>query len=258
MAMQRPVAVITGAASGVGAATARWLAARGHDVLVNFRASGDAAQDVAQQCREAGADAIAAQGDVANDADCRNLARVADERWGRVDVLVNSAGVTLFRSMADLEALDAADFSAIYAVNVLGPYQMTRAVAPLMRDGGSVVMISSLAGMNGTGSSYAYAASKGALNTLTIALARNLAPRIRVNAVCPGFIEGRWLREGVGEEAYGRLHDKFRNDAALNAVATPEDVAATAGWLAVDAGLLTGQLIVADNGLLLGRPPVVV
>ncbi len=256
--MQRPVAVITGAATGVGAASARWLAARGHDVLVNYRASSDAAQRVAEQCREAGADAIAVQGDVSSDADCRNLARVADERWGRVDVLVNSAGVTLFRSMADLEALDAADFSAIYAVNVIGPYQMTRAAAPLMREGGSVVMISSLAGVNGTGSSYAYAASKGALNTLTITLARNLAPRIRVNAVCPGFIEGRWLREGLGEETYDRLHEKFKKDAALNAVATPEDVAATAGWLAVDAGLLTGQVLIADNGLMLGRPPVVV
>jgi 3-oxoacyl-[acyl-carrier protein] reductase len=253
----RPVALITGAATGVGAASARWFAARGYDVLVNYRASCEAAEGVADNCRAAGVDAVAVAGDVAKDGDCRTLAQVANERWGRVDVLVNSAGVTLFRAMADLDALGDQDFSNIFGVNVVGTYQMTRAVVPLMKNGGSVVNISSIAGLNGTGSSYAYAASKGALNTLTLALARNLAPLIRVNAVLPGMIEGRWLRDGVGDEAYDRIRDEFVQDAALKSVATPDDVAATAGWLAVDAGLMTGQLLVADNGILLGRPPEV-
>ncbi|MCB2050766.1 MAG: SDR family oxidoreductase [Novosphingobium sp.] len=253
----RKVVMITGAATGVGAASARWFAARGYDVLVNYRASRDEAEDVAQQCRAAGVEAVAVQGDVAKDNDCRNLAQVAKERWGCVDVLINSAGATLFRPMSDLDALDAQDFSGIFGVNVVGPYQMTRAIVPLMEEGGSVVNISSIAGLNGTGSSYAYAASKGALNTLTLALARNLAPRIRVNALLPGMIEGRWLRDGVGEEAYDRIREKFAGDAALKSVATPDEVAATAGWLAVDAGLMTGQLMVADNGILLGRPPEV-
>ena len=127
-----------------------------------------------------------------------------------------------------------------------------------MTTGGAVVNISSVAGVNGTGSCYAYAASKGALNTLTLALARNLAPGIRVNAVLPGMIEGRWLREGVGDAAYEKVRDGFARSAALETVATPDQIAATAGWLATDAVLMTGQLVTADAGVLLGRPPRVI
>ncbi len=254
----RLVAVITGAATGVGAASARWFAARGYDVLINYRASGDAAAAVSAQCRVAGADVLTVQGDVALDADCRRIADTAREHWGAVAVLINSAGTTLFRPMADLDALDAADFARIFAVNVTGAYQMVRALAPLMTTGGAVVNISSVAGVNGTGSCYAYAASKGALNTLTLALARNLAPGIRVNAVLPGMIEGRWLREGVGDAAYEKVRDGFARSAALETVATPDQIAATAGWLATDAVLMTGQLVTADAGVLLGRPPRVI
>ncbi len=253
----RPVAVITGAATGVGAACAHWFAARGYDVLINYRASGDAAAAVAARCRAAGSDAITVQGDVAEDADCRKVAAAARDRWGGVAVLINSAGTTLFRPMSDLEALDADDFARIFAVNVTGVYQMVRTRVPLMTAGGAVVNVSSVAGANGTGSCYAYAASKGALNTLTLALARNLAPAIRVNAVLPGMIEGRWLREGVGEAAYAKVRDSFARSAALETVATPEQIAATAGWLATEATLMTGQLITADAGVLLGRPPKV-
>lgn len=252
----RPVVLITGAGTGVGAASAFWFAGRGHDVLVNYRASAAPAEEVVAACRAAGADAVAVQGDVAIDADCRRLAGEAMARWGRIDVLINSAGTTLFRSMADLEALDAEDFGRLYQINTVGPYQMVRAVEPHMRDrGGSIVNVSSLAALNGTGSSYAYAAAKGALNTLTLALARNLAPKIRVNALLPGMIQGRWVREGLGDEAYERVRDRFAGDAALGVVATPEQVAATVGWLATEAVLMTGQLMTLDAGLLLGRPP---
>jgi 3-oxoacyl-[acyl-carrier protein] reductase len=254
----RPVAIITGAATGVGAASARWFAAHGHDVIVNFRASEEEATTVAADCRAAGVDAIAIQGDVSIDADCRRIADVAVQQWGRIDALVNSAGTTLFRSMSDLEALDAKDFATIFSVNLVGPYQMTRAVAAFMaRRKGAIVNVSSVGGANGTGSSYAYAASKGALNTLTLALARNLAPEIRVNAVLPGMIQGRWLREGIGDDAYERVRENFAKDAALGIVATPEQVADTIGWLATAADIVTGQLITVDAGLTLGRPPKV-
>ncbi len=254
---ERRVAVITGAASGVGAACAEWFARQSFDVLVNYRASEASARTVVEQCRTLGADALAVQGDVAEDTDCRRIAAEAVKRWGRIDVLVNSAGTTLFRSLTDLDALDLDDFLSIYAVNAVGPYQMTRAVAPHMDAGSAIVNVSSIGGLNGTGSSYAYAASKGALNTLTLALARNLAPDIRVNAVLPGMIEGKWLLEGVGEDAYNELRNKFAGDAALERVATPAQIAETVGWLAISAELLTGQLITADAGLLLGRPPKV-
>ena len=257
--VERPVAVVTGAATGVGAACARWFARQGYDVLVNYRSSEAAAEQVVEQCLAAGVDCVAVQGDVAEDVDCRGVAAMAIDRWNRIDILINSAGTTLFRPMSDLEALSAEDFGAIFAVNVVGAYQMVRAVAPVMarNAGGAVVNVSSIAGMNGTGSSYAYAASKGALNTLTLSLARNLAPRIRVNAVAPGMIEGRWLLEGLGEVSYERVRDDFARESALGAVATPDNVAETVGWLSTRAELMTGQLVVVDAGMMLGRPPVV-
>lgn len=253
--MNRPVVVVTGAATGVGAACALWFAKRGFNVLVNYRASEDPARAVGQECSELGADVLVMKGNVASDDHCRAIANGAAERWGRIDVLVNSAGTTLFRPLADLEALDMNDFLSVYAVNAVGPYQMTRAVAPHMAQGGAIVNVSSIGGANGTGSSYAYAASKAALNTLTLALARNLAPAIRVNAVLPGMIEGRWLKEGLGDEAYEAVRRQFASNAALERVALPAEIAETVGWLATAAELMTGQLITADAGLTLGRPP---
>lgn len=255
---RRRTAIVTGAGTGIGAATALWLARHGYDVLVNYRASEEAAARVAAQCRSQGVDSLSAQGDVARDEDCRRLAALAQDRWGRIDILVNSAGTTQFVAMSDLDALNAPDFERVFAVNAIGPYQMVRAVADCMRrEGGAIVNVSSIAGMTGTGSSYAYAASKGALNTLTLALARNLAPEIRVNAVLPGMVEGRWLKDGLGVEAYERVKQRFTNDAALAKVCTPEDVADAIGWLADGTSSVTGQLITVDAGLTLGRPPPV-
>ena len=122
------------------------------------------------------------------------------DEWGRLDGLVNNAGTTRFSDQADLEGQTAEDFHAIYSVNVVGPYQMSRAAAAVM-ERGAIVNIASMAGVVGTGSSIAYAASKGALNTMTLSLARVLAPGIRVNAVCPGFVQGEWMRAGLGNGA---------------------------------------------------------
>lgn len=253
----RKVAIITGAGTGVGAASAKWLAARGYNVLVNYARSAEAAESVANACRAHG-DAVTAQGDVGDDADCRRLAETAFNKWGRIDALVNSAGTTQFVSMQDLEALNAPDFERVYKVNVIGPYQMSRAVAPHMnKTGGAIVNVSSLAGAQGSGSSYAYAASKGALNTLTLSLARNLAPKIRVNAVLPGMIQGRWLKDGIGEEGYERLKKQWSANSALGTVCTPEQVADVIGWLITGADVITGHLVPVDAGMSLGKPPVV-
>lgn len=255
---ERPVAVVTGGKSGVGAASAEWFAARGFDILLSYRSGPDAAEAVAARCRSAGAAVELVRGDVGRDEDCRAAAARAAERWDRADVLVNSAGTTLFRPMGDLDQLDAQDFHDIYAVNLIGPYQMVRAFAPLLRRArGNVVNISSVAGHNGTGSSYAYAASKAALNNLTVALARNLAPDIRVNAVLPGLIDSEWIRKGLGDEAHAKVRAQFLAQAALARVSTPADIAETVGWLATAAPTVTGQLIMVDGGVTLGHPPVV-
>ena len=247
------VYIVTGSASGVGAATALRLARRGDRVVVNCSKSVAEAESVAAQCVEAGGDAIAVRADVAQDDACRRLAAAALDRWGRIDGLVNNAGTTKFAAMRDLSLLSAEDFHNIYAVNTIGAYQMVRACeAPLRAAGGAVVNVSSIASYQGLASSIAYAASKGALNAMTICLARALGPAVRVNAVLPGFIESRWLREGFGAQVYEQVRAAYRAQAALDAVLTTDDVAAAIVFL-LDAEKLTGQLLTVDAGKGIGR-----
>ncbi len=258
MKLDGAVSIVTGSATGVGAACALRLAAKGSRVVVNYTKSLDAARATAQACTAAGVEALLVQADIAQDSDCRRLVAAALEKWGRVDALINNAGATKFVAHHDLDGLSAEDFQRIYAVNVIGAYQMTRAAAPAMREAGAgaVVNISSLAGVMGLGSSIAYAASKGALNTMTLSLARVLGPEIRVNAICPGMIEGRWLREGMGDAAYDSLKEQVLRSTPLRAIAQPGDIAETAVWLIEGAGLMTGETLMVDGGMHLSAAPL--
>jgi 3-oxoacyl-[acyl-carrier protein] reductase len=140
----RKAAIVTGAGTGVDAASTKWLAAHGYDVLVNYNKSKAAADSISETCR-AYSDALAVQGDVSDDSHCRRMVDAVFSKWGRRDALVNSAGTTQFAFMNDLEALNAADFERIYRVNVVGPYQMSRAAVPHMNEsGGAIVNVSSL------------------------------------------------------------------------------------------------------------------
>ena len=252
------VAIVTGSSSGIGAACVRLLASKGCNVVVNYSRSEGPAKAVAAECEKAGAQALLCKADVSQDADCRRLAAAAMDRWGRIDALVNNAGTTKFVAHTDLDGLSADDFQRIFAVNLVGPYQMTRAVVPHMRAGGqgAVVNISSIAGVMGTGSSIAYAASKGALNTITLSLARVLGPEIRVNTVCPGFVEGPWLREGMGAERYNETKERLESQSPLRAVATPEKVAQAVVALIEAADLVTGEFMMVDGGNHLSGAPV--
>jgi 3-oxoacyl-[acyl-carrier protein] reductase len=244
--------VVTGASTGIGAATALALARQGAGVVVNYNRNAAAAAEVADACVRAGGDAIAVRADVVEDAGCRSLAAKAVERWGRIDGLVNSAGTTKFVAMRELDGLSADDFHRIYSVNLIGAYQMVRAcLADLRASRGSVVNVSSIAGTMGIGSSFAYACSKGALNTLTLALARALGPEVRVNAVLPGFTETRWLKEGLGDQ-YARARDAYRANSALESTLAPEEVADAVVAL-LRPGKITGQLISVDAGRGIGR-----
>ena len=247
----RQAFIVTGSSSGVGAATALALTRQGAGVAINFSRDAVPAERVAQACISVGGDALVIRADVADDADCRRLAAAALERWGRIDGLVNNAGTTRFASMRDLDALSADDFHRIYSVNLIGPYQMVRACEKALRGArGAVVNVSSIAGSQGIGSSYAYVASKGALNALTVALARALAPEVRVNAVLPGFIETRWLKEGLGP-GYDQVRKSWCERSPLGTTLQPEDVAA--GIVALlQAKTVTGQLHTMDAGRGLG------
>lgn len=247
-------AIVTGSSSGVGAATVRMLAEKGCRVVVNYASSEAAAREVVKECEAFGVDVLLCQADVSEDADCRRMVDAALARWGRLDVLVNNAGTTKFMDHRNLAGLERDDFFHIYGVNVVGPYQMTRAAEQALRDSGdaAVVNVSSIAGVRGVGSSIAYAASKGALITMTKSLARVLGPEIRVNAVCPGFIEGEWLAQGLGPERYEAVRQASASRAPLAKNCTPELVAESILSFVEANSIVTGESIILDGGAHLG------
>jgi len=253
MTLRDAVCIVTGSAAGIGAACAERLAAKGAQLAINYTKSEREAREVAAACEAKGGRAIVVQADVSCDDHCRRLAAAVLEKWGRIDALVNNAGTTKFAQHGDLDALQADDFQRIFGVNVIGPFQMVRAVVPAMqRQGaGTIVNVSSIAGIMGMGSSVAYAASKGALNTMTLSLARALGPAIRVNAVCPGFVETRWLTSGLGAEYEGKKKN-YEAITPLKATVLPEDVADAVIWLLEGASKVTGELITVDSGVHLG------
>jgi NAD(P)-dependent dehydrogenase (short-subunit alcohol dehydrogenase family) len=251
MDIENHVAIVTGASSGIGECTARLLAEKGCHVVVNYRENAAGAEDAVRACAELGAEAVAVRGDVAQDADCRNLAAVAMEKWGRIDALVNNAGITRMAKGGHMDGLSADDFADVFAVNVTGAYMMARAVAPHMTAAGrgTIVNVSSLAGVNGAGSSIAYATSKGALNTMTLSLARSLAPEIRVNSVCPGMVDTRWHRQLLDDEAFEKMRDTVERATPLRHVITAEDVARSILWMIEGADYITGEVMLIDSGM---------
>ena len=253
----RKVAIVTGSATGVGAASALALAGRGWDLLVNYSKSALEAEASAAACRAAGADVLLVRGDVGDDADCRAIVRGAVERWGRIDALVNNAGVTSFGGAANWDAIDAATFERVVGVNALGAFQMIRAAAPQLKAAhGCIVNVSSIAGALGIGSSVAYIASKGALNAMTLYFARSMAPEVRVNAVCPGLVTTRWFVDGIGAEGYEQLKAMYESRAPLGRASSAEDVAEAVLWLIEGARTVTGELLLLDGGMHLGAGQV--
>jgi 3-oxoacyl-[acyl-carrier protein] reductase len=248
-------AVVTGSASGLGAATAVLLAKGGARIVINYSSSQREAEETADRCRSAGGDVIVVQGDVSRDEDCRKIAAAAAS-WGRLDVLINNAGTTKHVPHGDLDGLSTEDFQRLFGVNTIGPFQMLRAARSLLEAGAnaagraaSVVNVSSVAGISGIGSSVAYAASKGALNTITISLARALAPLIRVNAVCPGYIDTPWFTKGRGVEGAAKVRDAVVAKVPLKRASSAEDVANVVCFLASpQSGNMTGEIVRIDAG----------
>ena len=251
MKVEGKAAIITGGGTGVGRATALKLGRLGCSVLVNYRSSRDEAQQTAEDIGALGVKAVAFQADVADDTACRATVEAALEAFGRLDVLVNNAGTTRFIAHTDLEAVQADDWDQIMAVNLRGPFQFARAArAALATDGGGeIVNVSSVAGLRAIGSSIPYCASKAALNNLTLTLARSLAPEIRVNAVAPSFITGRWLKEGLGP-AYEPVKAAIEEKTPLGRVCDPDDVADAIVGLVTGSDLVTGQILACEGGAL--------
>ena len=245
-----PVAIVTGGSRGVGAATAKILSENGWNVIITCSSSIEDAKLVAANCSNKSNEVFAFQADVANEQDCIATIDKAIEKWKRIDALVNNAGTTKFVwDHSDLNGLDAKDFQKIYAVNVIGPFQMVKAAKDHLQKSNNpcIVNVSSIAGIKGIGSSIAYAASKGALNTMTLPMARNLGP-IRVNAICPGFIEGEWLEKGMGAEMYEAVKLQVQTTTPLKKTCSPESIAEVIFNLIESSELMTGQLVTVDGG----------
>ena len=247
--------IVTGSASGLGAATAAILAKDGARIVVNYASSQKEAEETADLCRSAGGEVVVVQGDVSRDEDCRKIAAAAAP-WGRLDVLINNAGTTKHMPHDNMDGLSAEDFQRIFGVNTIGPFQMVRAARSLLEAGAqasgrasTVVNVSSVAGISGVGSSVAYAASKGALNTMTLSLARALAPLIRVNTVCPGYIDTPWFTKGRGVDGAAKVRDSVVAKVPLKRASTAEDVAALVCFLATpQSSNMTGEIVRMDAG----------
>ncbi|MEQ9662405.1 MAG: glucose 1-dehydrogenase [Parasphingopyxis sp.] len=241
------VAIVTGGSRGIGEATVRKLARRGAKVAVNYSSSKDEAEAIAS---EIGDNAIAIHADLSQ-GQAGKLAEGTLNHWGRIDLLVNNAGTTKFANHEDLDALEADDFLSIYRLNVVAAYEMIRAVAPAMKQAGSgsVVNVASIAGTHGIGSSVAYAASKGAMITMTKSLARALAPEIRINAVCPGYVGTGWFADRLGEEGLKALNESIATKVPLAHAGQAEDVADGIVMFLDDASrLVTGETLLLDAG----------
>ena len=257
-------ALVTGSATGLGRSIAIKLAERGADLIVNCTRSISEAEETVAACNELGAQTQLVPADVSTEEGCRKLTDAA-AGWGQLDILVNNAGITRHaRDHSDLDALTRQDFMDTYAINVAGPFLMMQACKPLLVKASentgrasAVLNVSSIAGVTGIGSSVAYAATKGALNTMTLSLARALAPQIRVNAVCPGFIGTRWFKDRLDEEQYQRMTEGVARTTPLGVASGPDDIADSAVFFLTDSSRhVTGETLLVDAGMHLGFAPL--
>ena len=244
--LKRKVALVTGGGTGIGRAISIALADLSIDVAVNYSRSQQEALDTVAAIEKNGGKAIVVQANVAKDAEVRTMVQTVVEQFGQLDYVVNCAGTTVYVDMPDLEGLKPEYWDEIMDVNVKGLFSVCRAAAPhLKKTRGSIVNITSVAGITGMGSSIAYAASKAAAISVTKSLARVLAPEVRVNSVAPGIVLTRWVE---GREAHVK---KLGEHTPLGRCCNAEDVADVAVPLLVNATMMTGQTVVVDGGAFL-------
>ena len=239
------VALVTGAASGIGRAASLALAGAGATVVVNYRASQEAAESLVAGIAASGGHALSIAADVSDDAQVQAMIDRIGKECGGLDVLVNNAGWSTRVPHERMGALTEAIWDRTLSTNLKGPFYCIRAAAPLLRDrpGASVVNVASMAAVTGRGSSLAYAAAKAGLVTMTRSLARALAPEIRVNAVLPGLIRTGFA--GWGEEQF----EAVEKTTPLQRLATVEDIGAAVLFLADEGLAMTGEIIQMDGGL---------
>jgi len=248
MTENKPVALVTGASTGIGRATAIALAGAGFDVVINFSRSEREAHETGERAQDKGATTLLHRCDVSDDVSVRQMLKTLTNTFGRLDALVNNAGTTSHVPPGDFEAMTTEEWDRVFAVNVRGIFQVTRAAVPLLKAArGSIVNTASIVGLRPGPQPLPYAASKAAVVALTKMLALNLAPEIRVNAVAPGWMEGDWMMQMLKDKYEGLMERRARLT-PLRRCATPEDVAEVMLNLITGSRFVNGEVVVIDGG----------
>ena len=249
MSGDRPVGLVTGAATGIGRAAALALAKNGYDVVINFSRSEDAAKATARDAEAAGARTLLYRSDVSDDASVRAMLAATEKKFGRLDVLINNAGTTIEVEPKNLDGVKVEEWNRVFAVNVLGLFLVTRAAVPLLKKSPNAAIVNtcSIAGLRPSAQPLPYAASKAAVANLTKTLANALGPEIRVNAVAPGWMEGDWMKRTLAEN-YDGLMARRAKYTPLKRCCTAEDVAETMMSLILGNRFVTGEIIIIDGG----------
>jgi 3-oxoacyl-[acyl-carrier protein] reductase len=248
MSTQKPAALVTGAASGIGRSVALALARSGYDVAINYSRSESAAQSVAAEAAKSGARALLVRCDVSDDAGVRAMLERVRETFGRLDVLINNAGTTTETKPKDFEGMTVEEWDRVFAVNVRGLFLVTRAAVPMLRSSkGCIVNTASIVGLRPGPQPLPYAASKAAVVNLTKTLAYNLGPEIRVNAVAPGWMEGDWMQRML-KDKYEDLMARRAKLTPLKRCVTAEDVAESMMSFVQSNRFVTGEVMVIDGG----------
>jgi 3-oxoacyl-[acyl-carrier protein] reductase len=248
MTTPRKAALVTGSATGIGRAEAIALAHAGYDVAVNYSSSEAAARETVTACAAAGAKTLLIKCDVSDEPGVRAMAAEVERAFGGLDVLVNNAGITSKTRIKDLDGMDLADWDRVFAVNVRGLFQVTRACVPMLRARkGCIVNTASIVGLRPGPQPLPYSASKAAVVSLTKTLALALGPDIRVNAVAPGWMEGDWMKRMLGDN-YDKLMEARAKQTPLKRCVTAEDVAESMLALVQGNRFVTGEIVVVDGG----------
>jgi 3-oxoacyl-[acyl-carrier protein] reductase len=245
----KPAALVTGASTGIGRSAAIALAKNGYNVAINYSRSEDAAKVTARQSEASGARALLYRCDVSDDAGVRGMLAAVEKEFGRLDVLINNAGTTVDVPPPNFEEMTVEAWNRVFSVNVLGVFLVTRAAAPLLKKSpnGCIVNTCSIAGLRPSAQPLPYAASKAAVANLTKTLANALGPKIRVNAVAPGWIEGEWMKKTLAENYEGLMARRAKYT-PLKRCCTEDDVADSMLSLILHNRFVTGEIIIIDGG----------
>jgi len=243
------VALVTGSASGIGSAVAVKLANEGFDIIVNYSRSADSASNTAEKCNAAGSDTLLVQCDVSNEAGVVSMLDDIEKKYGRLDVVVNNAGTSISKLAKDFDQISEEEFDRVFAVNVKGMFLIAKHSKALLSEGigPCIINTASIVGLRPGPQPLPYSASKAAVISMTQSLSFALGPKIRVNAVAPGWMEGEWMERMLGEN-YEKLMERRAKTTPLKRCATPEDVAEVVHTLIEHMHFVTGETIVIDGG----------